>query len=221
MAALQTDLQGHLGTSCTPIIEPADTAELRVLLVRQVDERDVLERDLRQRATSMEITSVGSLLDAAAALEAESFDAMLVDLDLPDAPRSLVREILFAHPSDTPLIVLDRTGDEHYAVELVRQGAQDVLCTSVADTRTIMRSLSFAVARHDYALHVRDVRSRLDAIVQEVADRHRFEPLETLNGATAARTQLHDAASELRETLRRAATLLDDTESLVDDLASA
>jgi diguanylate cyclase (GGDEF)-like protein/PAS domain S-box-containing protein len=111
------------------------------------DARLFLEMFNEQGSHNTELTHVGCMIDAEKHLAASTVDIILLDLGLPDA-RGLeaVRRARAAGPG-IPLVVLTGSDDESLASEALQEGAQDYLVKGQIETRGLMRSLHYAVAR--------------------------------------------------------------------------
>src|SRR5437773_12088782 len=108
---------------------------MRVLFVEDsaADARLVQETLDESGATSVDLVHVPRLGDALVRLGCESYDAVLLDLGLPDA-RGLeaLIPVRLAAP-DVPVVVLSGHSDEALAVEAVQKGAQDYLLKGRGD----------------------------------------------------------------------------------------
>ena len=79
-------------------------------------------------------------------------DVVLLDLGLPDSSGiSTFLKLREAAPG-LPIILLSGTGNESIALEAVQQGAQDYLIKSSCNRAVLLKSLSFARARHRFRL---------------------------------------------------------------------
>ncbi|HBY63182.1 MAG TPA: hypothetical protein DEH78_25450 [Solibacterales bacterium] len=85
--------------------------------------------------------------DSLRLLAENTFDAVLLDLFLPDSTglHTLLR--LRAEAPATPVVVLASAGDEALAISAVREGAQDYLIKSELDCAPLARALRGAVER--------------------------------------------------------------------------
>lgn len=153
-----------------------DVRLLKVLLVEaSLEEAELFKELLAQsRAIRFELTHVQRFSEMLDLLEQDSFDAILLDLSLPDTQglETLIKArcILFSsapqrvsasrdRPIATspclrrspvqpiPIIVLTDRDDEELAVRTIRRGAQDCLVKGQIDTPTLTRSLRFAIER--------------------------------------------------------------------------
>jgi signal transduction histidine kinase len=90
---------------------------------------------------------VAQTLLEAAGLRDQDFDALLLDLTLPDSQGlETVRQARGLFPS-VPLVVLTGVGDEQMALDAILQGAQDYLVKGQSQPELIYRSVQYAIAR--------------------------------------------------------------------------
>lgn len=96
----------------------------------------------------IELRQAGTLGEAVQTLEAEPPDAVLLDLNLPDARGlDVVREVERAAPA-VPIVVLTTQADEAMGVAAMNAGAEDYLVKGEVDGPHLLRSLRYAVERH-------------------------------------------------------------------------
>jgi DNA-binding NtrC family response regulator len=87
-------------------------------------------------------------LDAAlAALRAECFDVVLLDLVLPDAGGVEAVEAVAAVASAVPIVVTTGLADERLAARALRAGACDVVTKDLGDADRLRRAVRRAVER--------------------------------------------------------------------------
>lgn len=92
------------------------------------------------------VVHVESFAQAAKTLEHDGFDAILLDLGLPDGNGlDLVNRMRAL--TMTPIVVLSGSGDEEVATLCVREGAQDYLVKGRVDEFLLARSLRYAIER--------------------------------------------------------------------------
>lgn len=96
------------------------------------------------------------LADGLAFLGQERFDAVLLNLSLPDSAALLntFRRVQAAAP-DTPVLVLADEEDDGLAARVLREGAQEVLLKTELDCLPLLRSLRNSIARHHRAESLR------------------------------------------------------------------
>jgi two-component system sensor histidine kinase UhpB len=86
------------------------------------------------------------------------FDAILVDLSLPDSRGFGTFESLREMAGDVPIIVLTGVDDEELGARTLQEGAQDYLLKSELSTSLLVRSIRYAIERHraEIALRLRE-----------------------------------------------------------------
>jgi PAS domain S-box-containing protein len=130
----------------------SDTAmnDIRLLLI---EGEDALALDLVRRLHACQrieitVTTLPSLAAARAALAGgQSFDLILVDLNLPDAGAESIVEPLHAATPQTPIIVLADEFNEALALRLIHQGAEDYLLLKPVSLEVIERVMLYTLER--------------------------------------------------------------------------
>ena len=80
-------------------------------------------------------------------LKRNGFDAILLDLTLPDSQGLATLDLVQSAAKGIPLIVVTGIEDEELAIRAIRQGAQDYLVKGRSDGRGIARAIRYAVDR--------------------------------------------------------------------------
>ena len=124
-------------------------AELRVLLVEDnpADVR-LIRALLHEERGEFALTHVSRLVEAVEVLERQRFDAILLDLSLPDSFGLATFERLYAASRRIPIVILTGNTDAEVALEAVQRGAHDYLVKSEVDHRLLSRALRYTVERH-------------------------------------------------------------------------
>lgn len=122
---------------------------LRLLLVEDNpgDARLVRELLAELESPPLELVRVERLAEAEEAMKDAAFDAILLDLSLPDADglESVARAQEFA-PA-TPVVVLTGRDDAELSLEAVRAGAQDYLVKGEVPGPALLRFVRYAIER--------------------------------------------------------------------------
>lgn len=113
---------------------PADVAFLKTLL-RTSD------------AKSWQITEVKRLSLALTHLQTASFDAILLDLSLPDSQGLDAITQVQAIAPDLPIVVLTGLQDQTIARQAVAQGAQDYLVKGQVSSELLIKTVTYAIER--------------------------------------------------------------------------
>ena len=124
-------------------------APVRLLLVEDNPSdalllQSTLDGDYPGQYATTQATTVG---EAKALLGQAEFDAILLDLSLPDSQGLETIGRLVASVPDVPIIVLTGVADEAIAMEAVRCGAQDYLLKGQVGGATIARAIRYAMDR--------------------------------------------------------------------------
>ena len=130
-----------------PADRPESTREasLRLLLVEESDEVAASIQRLLSEAifTAHHITRVGRLKEAIGALSAVRFDALLLDLRLPDSSGLDTLSSIQPRAAELalPIVVLSESADETLAIEATTRGAQDYLIKGEFQARVLIRTI--------------------------------------------------------------------------------
>jgi DNA-binding response OmpR family regulator len=120
---------------------------MRVLLVEDNDDDALLIRESLTE-TKIEIHRAERFSAALERLAQGGFDAVLLDLSLPDARGLETIGRLRHQMAAVPIVVLTGLDDEEVAMRAVEEGAQDYLIKGQVDGHLLARSLRYAIQRH-------------------------------------------------------------------------
>ena len=122
---------------------------VRVLLVEDnpLNARMVEELLRKSSAQTFEIRRAENLVDALNLLVRYPFEAILLDLVLPDSEGIDTFLAVQRHAPGIPIVVLTGVDDEALALKAVAAGAQDFLAKSHISTEALVRAVTYAVAR--------------------------------------------------------------------------
>jgi len=129
---------------------------IKVLLIEDNDVDAQLTQDLLSEWSTEEfqVARATTLAEGLSLLSRERFDAMLLDLSLPDAfGLSTVREVHAASPT-IPVVVLSGVSDQNLALQAVRQGAQDYLVKGQGHPELLARAIRYAIERKRFEEHL-------------------------------------------------------------------
>ena len=122
---------------------------INVLLVEDNDVDAQLTQDLLSEWSieEFQITRAKTLGEGLAFLSRERFDAVLLDLSLPDAfGLPAVRQVHATSPT-IPVVVLSGVSDQSLALQAVQQGAQDYLVKGQGHPELLARAVRYAIER--------------------------------------------------------------------------
>jgi PAS domain S-box-containing protein len=130
---------------------------LKVLLVEDspVDARLVRKLLGDAGREQLDLTHAGQLSQAVESIRRESFDAILLDLYLPDSRGLETFARTYEESSDVPILVLTVLDDEELAIAAVREGAQDYLVKGQFDGQSLRRAIQHSIERKRAETHIR------------------------------------------------------------------
>lgn len=133
--------------------------------VRLLREHLIGDRSLAQVFQLVHVDRVGPALEL---LGNTSFDAVLLDLSLPDSQgiETLIR--LHAARPSMPIVVLTSLGDEVLGLQLLQAGAQDYLVKGEVTASLLRRSLRYAVERKRAEVELLRSEIFLESIVENI-----------------------------------------------------
>jgi DNA-binding response OmpR family regulator len=122
---------------------------LRILLVEDDPDDVAIVRDQlrRQRRCNAEITDVDRWATARERLVSGHFDAVLLDLGLPDGDGADLVAIALADAGSTPIVIMTGREDDELAASAVRDGAQDYLVKGELGGDSLAKRLMRAIER--------------------------------------------------------------------------
>jgi len=123
---------------------------IKILLVEDNPYDAELLREMLLGVSNVQLAwvHVPLLGDALKRLREEEFDAILLDLSLPDSHGQETLAKAYAQAHDVPIVVLTAHADENLAIKTVHQGAQDYLVKGQVDGPTLIRAVRYAIERH-------------------------------------------------------------------------
>ncbi|HET7462500.1 MAG TPA: PAS domain S-box protein [Longimicrobium sp.] len=147
---------------------------MRVLLVEDDPAHTYLQRHtlaaaVRPGEPAPEVTHAATLAAALRALELNEYDAVLLDLMLPDSRGVETVDAVRGREGGAAIVVLTSLADEAAALAALNRGAQDYLLKSEADAARLGRALRYAVERRAAAAE-RAALQRLQATEQALRD---------------------------------------------------
>ena len=122
------------------------------------------------RGSAIDLHRVDTLDAAVSAVLQRTFDAILLDLGLPDSSGLATVERMHDHAGLVPILVLTSSSDDGLAALSLQRGAQDYLLKSDADAVVLERSLRHARERAAFRQSMRDGEVRFRALVENSYD---------------------------------------------------
>lgn len=146
-------------------------------------------------------------------LEAESFDLVLLDLNLPDSQNLDTARRMRQMAGDTPVVVLTGVEDEALALRALQIGVQDYLVKGTIDARALTRSARYAMERARMEAQLRSANRQLELLLQKRTEDLR-QAITALGEEIIERDQVRGALAEVR---RRFHIMVDPVASALPD----
>lgn len=112
------------------------------------------------------LQTAATLAQGVELLGREAYDAVLLDLLLPDSQGLETFLALRARAPETPIVILTGLADEETAFKAVAEGAQDFLVKEKLEARLLRRALAYALERSRLAARLREI-ERLESEIQQ------------------------------------------------------
>lgn len=188
-------------------------ASLSVLLIEDNASHAELVRSALSRAnlTSFELSHVKCLAAASDRLATQRYDAILLDLGLPDALGLEALSQIHEQAPESAVIVLTGDIDPEMGIKTASSGADDYLFKGDLCVRTLERMLRCAIQRHRVLLQIRSANESLDRKNAELQKINRL--LDRKNEELRAAKNLLDKKN------KRLAQLYDMAQQFVDNVS--
>ncbi|MBM3740746.1 MAG: response regulator, partial [Acidobacteria bacterium] len=108
----------------------------------------LLEGIREEGGSAFEVTWTETVHAASSAMRQKQFDAVLLDLNLPDSHGLETFMTVRAANPNLPIVLLTGTEDEATGLRAVQEGAQDFLVKGQANPPAVVRSIRFGVERN-------------------------------------------------------------------------
>ena len=122
----------------------------RLLLVEDSPLDEVLIRNMLPPGEGFEVRVAHNLADALVLVEAERFDAVLLDAHLPDASQLEGPRQMLPWLHDTPLLMIAVDDDQALAEDVCRMGVQEYLLKQELTQERLWRAIRLAAWRHGW-----------------------------------------------------------------------
>lgn len=122
---------------------------IKVLLIEDNpgDARLIQETLKKVTGSPIVITQVSRLKDGLLELEKNNYDALLLDLTLPDSEASRTLAEIREHSPHIPTVLLTGMDNDDFGLSALQQGAQDYLTKDMLNGEMLTHSLRYAIER--------------------------------------------------------------------------
>lgn len=116
---------------------------------------------------SNNVIAANTLKEGCEQLNNNHFDIVLLDLNLPDSSGRQTFTTINNCRKDLPVILITGSEDEHLALELIREGAQEYITKQQLNSDILLKSISYSIERNALLRDVRNQKERIQKIEEE------------------------------------------------------
>ncbi len=143
---------------------------MRVLIIEDsLEDSRLIHELLRPQTHDFDLILGSTLAAGIAELRKQSFDAVLLDLTLPDSAGLQTLSAIKATSPDIAVVVMTEFNDQQIGVQAVKAGAQDYLVKGETDGRLLAKSLIYAVERQRIEAAELEQRRFAEALAESTA----------------------------------------------------
>jgi signal transduction histidine kinase len=139
----------------------------KVVIVEDNPGDALLVRRALEPGANFEAQCVESLGDLLFAVGRQTFDVVLLDLNLPDSRGLATLDAVRQAAPDTPVLIFTGLEDEELGIEAVSRGAQDYLVKRCDPPKELPRAIRYAIERKKTELKLRHAKEELEVRVRE------------------------------------------------------
>ena len=125
------------------------------------------QKFVRLLRKNFKIVTEMTLEAALARIGNEKFDAILLDLALPDSPSPQETFCSVWEVVEAPIVVLTSMSDE-FGVDMVRRGAQDYLLKTETSDSLCVRAILYAIERYRLVQRIRELQEEQSLIFRNI-----------------------------------------------------
>ncbi|MCL5037859.1 MAG: hybrid sensor histidine kinase/response regulator [Chloroflexi bacterium] len=135
-----------------------DSIEILLIEDNPGDSRLIKEMLAEDPGVAYKMEHVTTLSAGMELMERHVFDAVLLDLGLPDSEGLETLKKLRAASPDMPVVVLTGIDDESVGTKAIQEGAQDYLIKGEVDNNLLVRSIRYAIERNRIMIELENTR---------------------------------------------------------------
>lgn len=153
----------------------SDVRQIKILVVEDSSSDLKIIEELFSDSGDVEfsIEQSNRLSDAISLLETSSYDAILLDLGLPDSQGVNTFIELHSVAPEVPVLILSGNEDPNTGLNAIRSGAEDYLAKKTIQSKLLQNSVKYAIARNQVRKE-KDAEEKHQANEREMQEIHRL-----------------------------------------------
>jgi len=164
-----------------------DTRIIKILIIEDDPLITLVYQDLMDASIAADFkcdicTSLASGMDA---IRNNSYDVLLLDLNLPDSDHQNTVLHIPELSDRLPIVVMTSTNDELLALKTMNMGGQDYLIKNKLDQKLFIRSMLYAIERHELKRDLKLAKKKSDDLLLNILPAEIAEELKEKGRAEA------------------------------------
>jgi class 3 adenylate cyclase len=161
---------------------------IKVLVIEDDEFTTMVYRDQLSEVPNItfELDDYLLLNDGLEALEKNKYDVVILDLNLPDSDFKNTVEIIPTISYKLPVVIMTSANDELLALKTMNMGGQDYLVKGKLDRTLLIRSVLYAIERHQLREQLQLEKEKSDSLLRNILPQSIADELKE-NGDVKAR----------------------------------
>jgi class 3 adenylate cyclase len=161
---------------------------IKVLVIEDDEFTTMVYRDQLSEVPNVtfELDDYLLLNDGLEALEKNKYDVVILDLNLPDSDFKNTVEIIPTISYKLPVVIMTSANDELLALKTMNMGGQDYLVKGKLDRTLLIRSVLYAIERHQLREQLQLEKEKSDSLLRNILPQSIADELKE-NGGVKAR----------------------------------
>ncbi|MCZ4409842.1 response regulator [Cryomorphaceae bacterium 1068] len=147
-----------------------DSRELNILIIEDDPFITMVYQDHMEasKAAHFKWDVCTDLASGISALGSKSYDVLLLDLNLPDSDHENTVSRIPEISDHLPIVVMTSTNDELLALKTMNMGGQDYLIKNKLDPTLFIRSMLYAIERHELKRELKSAKKKSDDLLLNI-----------------------------------------------------